>query len=509
MNKKIKILFILIFSLLLLLCINNKSMASDETILNVPELPTVEGKEGYYQISVMSYNGTYYQLWIYLVSQNVDIKINADGSSSSFSGYYPYVYFLFSPYTRWESSGWSSTGKYQSSSGSFGSLDNNKEYVYLDMVDYSDYTLSGKYILRAGGQQLFPPEDPEPEKPFISTTTETLSTGNFDFLSINSGDFYGEDFQDFYLLAYNYYASDVENLNVYPQKEILISAGNSSNYFSSDRDGSYVYMIPMSDLGIVFRNNGKYGFKLATKKQVEFEGNMIDTYDYFFEISFVVENLDLEDEERNFQDTMISQLEEQKKQLEESNKNSKNIFEKIGDILSYINPLSENFFAYKLLDLLYEGLKALFIPSDEFFSNWFTDLNNTFKEQFGILYYPVGVIIEFLNSLEPNLVAHDPIINIPNLSFDLFGQKFVLISATSYNLNSILENSNFATVHTYYLFFVNVILTIGVIAFASKIAIEIFGGVDDTATQFIDSQQQKQAQKRPLGYKPNTRRGSR
>jgi hypothetical protein len=73
----------------------------------------------------------------------------------------------------------------------------------------------------------------------------------------------------------------------------------------------------------------------------------------------------------------------------------------------------------------------------------------------------------------------------------------------------LLENEKFATVHSYYLFFVNVIFTIGVIRFASKIAVEIFGGIDDTATQIYDNYQESKTQKRPLGYKPNIRRGGR
>lgn len=501
MKNKSKIFFILIFSLLLLF-IGNKSLASDEVILNVPELPVVEPVAGYYQVSIMKYNGSYFSLYYYLIPQDKDITIYSDGSSSRFSGYYPYVFFLRAPYDKWTPSGWNSTGKLQSDTGYLSALSNNEEYVYLDMVDYSAYTSSGNYILKSGGQQLFPPKELEPQKPFITTSTETLSTGNFDYLCINSGEFYGDKFQDFYLLVYNYYASDVENLNIYPQKEILISGGNSNKYYSNDYDSSYIYMIPMSDLGVIFRNNGKYGLKLATKKQVEFEGKFIDTYDFFYDVTFSVANLSLEEEERNVQDAMLSQMEEQNKQLQENNKNSKNIFEKIGDILSFINPLSENFFAYKLLNLLYEGLKMLFIPSDEFFSNWFTDLNNAFKDQFGLLYYPIGVIVEFLESLEPKLTVCEPILNIPELSFDLFGHNVTLLSSSSYNFNSLLENEKFAKVHGYCLFFVNVIFTIGIIKFASVIALEVFGGVNSTDTQIYDNYQESKTE-----MKSDSRRG--
>lgn len=57
----------------------------------------------------------------------------------------------------------------------------------------------------------------------------------------------------------------------------------------------------------------------------------------------------------------------QTEKIEEQTEVQKNIFERIGDILSYINPLSENFFAYKLIDLLIDALKSLFVPEERIF----------------------------------------------------------------------------------------------------------------------------------------------
>lgn len=249
-------------------------------------------------------------------------------------------------------------------------------------------------------------------------------------------------------------------------------------------------------IGINYKNGCNYAFKLCTKDE---NGG----YNYIYEQAFTVGELTEEDKQDNKDKILNNKLDEQNKKLEEqtnainnqteaikeNHETSKNIFQKIGDILSFINPFSENFFAYKLLDLLYEGLKALFIPSDEFFSDWFMDLNDTFSEQFGILYYPVSAVLEFFQKLEPCLTAHNPVINVPEFRFNFLGANAVIWSATSYNLNSLLENSQFETVHNYYLMFVNVILTIGLIAFASKIATEIFGGIDDTATQAYDKHQ--------------------
>lgn len=45
-----------------------------------------------------------------------------------------------------------------------------------------------------------------------------------------------------------------------------------------------------------------------------------------------------------------------------------NVLSSIGNILSYINPLSENFFGYKLVDLIKSGLQYLFIPDSDNFN---------------------------------------------------------------------------------------------------------------------------------------------
>ena len=61
------------------------------------------------------------------------------------------------------------------------------------------------------------------------------------------------------------------------------------------------------------------------------------------------------------------EIKNQTEKIEEQTEVQKSIFERIGDILSYINPLSENFFAYKLIDLLIDALKSLFVPEERVF----------------------------------------------------------------------------------------------------------------------------------------------
>lgn len=68
--------------------------------------------------------------------------------------------------------------------------------------------------------------------------------------------------------------------------------------------------------------------------------------------------------------------------IKENTETNKNIFQKIGDIFNLLNPFSKDFFAYKLIELLLDMLKSLFIPSDEFFNNWLADLNDYFGDRF-------------------------------------------------------------------------------------------------------------------------------
>lgn len=52
----------------------------------------------------------------------------------------------------------------------------------------------------------------------------------------------------------------------------------------------------------------------------------------------------------------------------------KNVFSFLSDIVSFINPFSENFFVYKLIDLLGILLQNLFVPEEDYFFNKINDM---------------------------------------------------------------------------------------------------------------------------------------
>lgn len=84
----------------------------------------------------------------------------------------------------------------------------------------------------------------------------------------------------------------------------------------------------------------------------------------------------------------------------------------IKSILNYLNPFSEDFFAYKLVDLLLDGLKTLFeflfIPSEE----RFTAITNLVKSKFSF----IETIKEAVNAIE-NILNN--LGNVPKLSINV------------------------------------------------------------------------------------------
>lgn len=167
-------------------------------------------------------------------------------------------------------------------------------------------------------------------------------------------------------------------------------------------------------------------------------------------------------------------IKEQTSAIEENNKTNKSIFEKIGDIFSILNPFSENFFAYKLVELFLEMLKGLFIPSDNFFNDWLADMNDYFSDRFGIIYYPFDLVIDFLTRVVDTCsnVSSNAVLNVPNLDF----MGVTLIHAFTFDFNSLLVNDGLKTVYNIYLVVVDVILSLMLITLAKNTFAEVFGG---------------------------------
>lgn len=90
-----------------------------------------------------------------------------------------------------------------------------------------------------------------------------------------------------------------------------------------------------------------------------------------------------------------------------------NIFGVIGDIFDFLNPFSENFFGYIIIDLLVDAIKFLFVPGQENIDA----LVNCVKEKFSF----ATTIIDNVSGLKDMLLGVD---SVPTFSVHVNSTKF-------------------------------------------------------------------------------------
>ena len=78
-----------------------------------------------------------------------------------------------------------------------------------------------------------------------------------------------------------------------------------------------------------------------------------------------------------------------------------------------------------------DGLKSLFIPSDDYFQTYFNDLYDFFDEKLGILFFPFEIITSLLNKFL-SITEGSGVINIPNV----YVMDYLIIQATSFDLKA-------------------------------------------------------------------------
>lgn len=86
-------------------------------------------------------------------------------------------------------------------------------------------------------------------------------------------------------------------------------------------------------------------------------------------------------------------------------------------------------------NFIIEGLKGLFIPSDEYFKSYFDDLYTYFSDRFGFLSFPIDLLVRLVD-LFVNSSDVDCILTLPE--FEISGEQ--LITQASFNLTEFLEN---------------------------------------------------------------------
>lgn len=118
-----------------------------------------------------------------------------------------------------------------------------------------------------------------------------------------------------------------------------------------------------------------------------------------------------------------------------------------------------------LLDKWLASIKKVFIPSDEYFTAWFSEMHTFFSKKLGVLFYPFDFLSNLLNRYI-NLSNGSGVIDIPEIKFPL--SDVVFLKATTFNLSTVSNNSNFAYIYNLYLDIVDVILIIALIVLSYR-----------------------------------------
>lgn len=313
-----------------------------------------------------------------------------------------------------------------------------------------------------------------PKGPYIVNSLDNLSSWKFDNLWVDYGSY--DTTQTLYLhICKKNIDVPVSNSSYYT--DYVIALSTNGKYYESYEDGQvYYFSIPKDNLPFTVSAGDKIIFYLSSSAnnlggayssdEPLKDSSILDTKSFTVGSSYTDE-----DKQKDYQDKISSSLENQKQAIEENTKTNKNIFEKIGDILNYINPFSENFFGKKLVELILDGLKGLFVPEDGFFDTYFSDLKNWFSDRLGFLWTPFDIIIEILNKIL-NINFSEPIFHIPEINEPFSGSK--LISEYDYNLNSLLDNDIFKNIHDIYFIGVDAVIIFALINLARRKIEEVF-----------------------------------
>lgn len=169
---------------------------------------------------------------------------------------------------------------------------------------------------------------------------------------------------------------------------------------------------------------------------------------------------------------VISATDDNTTELEvlETNKSILQILKDLPDTLS-------NFFQ-SLLDGIIDALKTLFIPSDDFFNDWFTDLQDAVEKQLGFLSYPFTWILEILNKFLTLTDTASYLITWNDVFVPNF-ENHVIISGGSFDLASLLENSTIKSFHDMYLTIIDALLMLAFMNYCFNVYSRIFGGSVD------------------------------
>lgn len=269
-------------------------------------------------------------------------------------------------------------------------------------------------------------------------------------------------FVNFYMATNNAMVPQTfENaLAVFTFKKIPNSTYNDNGYFLD------VYVVQAHLLGSwncsVQGRNCTYGSILTMKNFFNYGTSSI-----IFSPVLTDEMLDVNDVNLNVDVTgMITQQQQTNQKLDvindqntEAENTRKGIWNTLKDVLTGVIELPG-----KLISLLIDALKSLFIPSSDFFEDFINAFKDNFLDKLGFLSYPFELIADIFDRYMN--IATNSVIEIPQIKEPFTGG--VLIEATSVNLKEIFEYGAIGTIYGIYRSCVSVLIIVMFLNFAIK-----------------------------------------
>lgn len=183
-----------------------------------------------------------------------------------------------------------------------------------------------------------------------------------EFVESLSPDLKGLNFKDDYIFEFT----------------VRASSGSTDIYFYMPSFATYMYMVPAISKGSYWS-------------------------DYLCRASIVA--YDISFEKLVGGDELLDEAKKQTQIQEETKETTKNIFERISE-----------FFA-GFFDGIINAFLSLFVPDDDFFSDYFARLNDFFSEKLGFLYVPVELLVDVIEGIS-NASGSPPGIEFPGIEWD-------------------------------------------------------------------------------------------
>lgn len=297
--------------------------------------------------------------------------------------------------------------------------------------------------------------------PSILNSAEDLAKGNDDIV-IMPGDFTSSEDIKFVIQKVETVGEGDEAYERHSNIFDPITLNVISDFYRETENGGFFYVVPWSFIKDKLVKDTQYIYVLSyTYKEKTYTKELFSTFGGLTESDIIQNSIDNQTKVfKEYFEKQESLIKEQTALQEEENETSKGIWGTLKEVLSYINPFSENFFVYKLIELLINALKSLFIPSDGFLENYFNELKEWFSARLGFLSYPLELILNVLERIK-TINFDEPIIQIPDFVEPSTNEK--IISSRTYNLNSLLENNTFKTCHDIYFVLVDAIIIFGLV----------------------------------------------